>query len=515
MLIAIWACAAFAAGMLARQVGLPPLVGFLAAGFGLSAAGFEADAVLHEVSEVGVVLLLFTVGLKLRLQSLLRTEVWGTALAHLAILGGLVALLLAQLAELGNEQVLILAAAVAFSSTVLAAKMLESRRELRAFHGRLAIGILIIQDVVAVALLASSAGHNVSPMALLVFGVVLLRPLLLRFLDSIGRDELLVLYGIALALGGGYGFEQLGLSPELGALVLGTLLADHRKAVELSDVLWGLKEFMIVGFFLTIGLTGLPTLEMLGIAAALVVLLPVKGALFFGLLLLFGLRARTAFLAGLSLATFSEFGLIVIAETVEAGILDEYWLVTAALAVSISFALAAPLNRLSHGLYKGFAERLESLETRRRHPDDQPVSLGSAEVVVVGMGRIGTAAYDFVHGAGIAVAGVENDFGKLQSHLAEGRKVVFADADDPGFWNRLNFERVRAIMLALPEVESKIIAAEQLRAAGFQGLISTTHAHPDECERIVAAGADVAYNNFQEAGVGFASHTCQAMVDGV
>lgn len=516
MFIAIWAFAAFAAGLLARQFGLPPLVGFLAAGFGLNAAGFEADEVLHVLSELGVVLLLFTVGLKLRLQNLVQPEVWGTALMHLAILAGLVAVGLWQFSGLGNEQLFVLAAAAAFSSTVLAAKMLESRRELRAFHGRVAIGILIIQDLVAVAVLAGGAGHSVSPTALLAVGIFLLRPLFLRILDWIGHGELLVLYGLVLALGaGGLVFESLGLSAELGALILGTMLADHPKAKELGDVLWGLKEFMIVGFFLTIGLTGLPTAAMFGTAVLMVLLLPVKGALFFGLLLLFGLRARTAFLTALSLATFSEFGLIVIAEAVETGLIGSQWLVIAALTVSFSFALAAPLNRLSQRLYTRFAARLEQLESRRRHPDDQPVSLGSAEVVVVGMGRIGAAAYDHVSEAGIPVAGLENDPGKLQRHVNAGRKVVFADADDPGFWFRLDLDTVRAVMLAVPEVESKVLAAEQLRAAGFNGLISTTHEHPDECARIVAAGADVAYNNYEEAGVGFASHTCEAMVHGV
>ena len=515
MNIAIWAGAAFVAGLLARQVGLPPLVGFLAAGFGLNAAGFEGDEVLHVLSEIGVVLLLFTVGLKLRLLTLVRTEVWGTALAHMAIVGLVVGASLLQFGQLGTTQILILAAAFAFSSTVVAAKVLEARRELRAFHGRVAIGILIIQDLVAVAVLASAGGHVVSPEALLAFGVILLRPLFMRMLDWIGHGELLVLYGVVLALAvGGLGFELLGLSPELGALVLGSMLADHPKAQELSDVLWGVKEFLLVGFFLSIGLTGLPTLETLGASLLLILALPLKGALFFGLFLFFGLRARTAFLTALGLTTYSEFGLIVIAEAVEGGALDEYWLVVAALSVSISFAIAAPLNRVAHGLFGRFSGRLEKLESSRRHPDDQPVSLGSAEVVIVGMGRIGTVAYDHIHAAGLPVAALENDPGKLQRSLSAGRKVVFADAEDPGFWHRVSLDRVRAVMLTLPDVDGKVTATEQLRAAGFQGLISTMHAYPDECARIVAAGADVAYNNSTEAGVGFASHTCAALSEG-
>jgi predicted Kef-type K+ transport protein len=335
MSIAIWVGAAFVAGLFARQVGLPPLVGFLVA--------------VHALSEIGVILLLFTVGLKLRLKTVLRPEVWGTGLAHLALTGLVVGALLLGVAGFDKADIALVAAAIAFSSTVMAAKMLESRRELRAFHGRVAIGVLIIQDLLAVGVLAAQGSHAVSPATLLALGVVLLRPVFLRLLDWIGHGELLVLYGVVLALGvGGLGFESLGLSPELGALVLGSLLADHPKAKELGDVLWGIKEFLLVGFFLSIGLTALPTLQELALSLLLLIGLPLKGALFFVLLLAFGLRARTAFLAALSLASYSEFGLIVIAEAVAAGTLDDRWLVVAALTVSLSFALAAPLNRLSH-----------------------------------------------------------------------------------------------------------------------------------------------------------------------
>jgi len=129
----------------------------------------------------------------------------------------------------------------------------------------------------------------------------------------------------------------------------------------------------------------------------------------------------------------------------------------------------------------------------------------------VGMGRIGSGAYDHLVAQGQHAVGLENDPGKLQRNLAAGRRVVFADAEDPGFWFRLNIDRIRAVLLALPDLEAKVLAAEQLRARGYQGLISATHVYEDERASILAAGVDVTYNNFAEAGLGFASHTCDAL----
>ena len=512
MQFAIWIAGAFVAGLVARQLGLPPLVGFLAAGFGLRALGYEADAFIGHLSEIGVLLLLFTVGLKIRLLSLIRPEVVGAGLGHLALVGGGLSLLILGISSISTTPAIVLGLALGFSSTVVAAKMLESRREQRSFHGRVSIGILVIQDLVAVAILATVGGHAPTPWAFALLGLIALRPLFARALEWIGHGELLVVYGGVLALAvGGFGFEQFGLSPELGALVMGTLIADHPKAKELGDALWGLKEFLLVGFFVYIGLSALPTWEILGLSLLLTLLLPVKAVLFLLLLLLFGLRARTAFLASLALASYSEFGLIVTQFGVEEGLLDSEWLIAAALTVSISFAIVAPLNRNAHSLYERYGRVFERFESRRRHPDDQPVSLGSAEVIVVGMGRIGAGAYDHLQRQGFPVAGLENDPGKLQANRAAGRRVVFADAEDPGFWHRLNLDRVRAVLLALPDLEGITLASQQLRLRGFQGLISATHRYADDRARILAAGADVAFNSYAEAGLGFATHTCESL----
>ncbi|MEQ1800748.1 MAG: cation:proton antiporter family protein [Gammaproteobacteria bacterium] len=511
-MLAVWIAAAFALGLLARQAGLPPLIGFLAAGFLLNAAGIERVPLLEDVAHMGVLLLLFSVGLKLRIRNLIRAEVWGVTLLQFGVALLVSALVLWAGSGWSLPLVLVVASALSFSSTVLAAKILEERREIRAFHGRVAIGILIVQDVVAVAVLGFNDSRALTWTAALALLLPLTQPLVRKLLDLAGHGELLVLLGSVLAIGlGGYGFEVIGLSGELGALLIGMLLANHAKAVELSDSLWSLKEFFLVGFFLTIGLTGLPTWHTLGLAALPIALLPLKVILYFLLLLAFGLSARTGFLTGLSLATYSEFGLIVMAAAVDRGLVPAEWLVATAIAVAVSFAIAAPLSRYSHDIFTVFERFLRAFERDRRHPDDEPISLGRAEVVVAGMGRVGTGAYNHARELGRKVVGLDSDLGKVERHLSEGRRVVYADAEDPLLWHRLNLDHVRVIMLALPDTEAKVLASEQLRRRGFKGLISATYVWPEERDPILAAGADVTYNYFAEAGVGLAADTFEAL----
>ena len=502
---AVWISFAFVLGFLVRPLGLPPLIGYLVAGFMLSAYGFEGGEVLSRLAHAGVLLLLFSVGLKLRLKSLVRPEVWGGAVLHMALIGLLIGPLLHWVLGLELKVAVMITLALSFSSTVVAAKVLEAKKELRAFHGRVAIGILVVQDIVAVAILATADGHTPSPWAAAVLALPLLRKLFRRILELCDHGELLVLYGMMLALvAGGAGFEYVGLSPELGALVMGAMLASHRRATELYTSLWGLKEIFLVGFFLQIGMSGLPSLDILRWAVVLALLLPVKVLLFFFVLVLFRLRARTAFLAGLSLATYSEFGLIVANLAVRNGWMGNDWLVLLAVAVAISFVLAAPLNRYAHDLYRMFERRLINFESPRRHPDDKPLHVGYSNILIMGMGRVGTGAYRYFTSRKQRVVGLDSDPGKVEEHKRRGRRVLFADAEDPGLWQNIDLSGVRAILLAIPDREANTIASKQLRLAGYKGLICATVLYPEEVKAIIDAGADVAYYYYDEVGVGFA-----------
>ncbi len=511
--VTLWISLAFALGLIVRYFGLPPLVGYLLAGFGLSALGYKNGIFLEELAHAGVLLLLFGVGLKLRLSSLFRAEVLAGSVLHMLFSTGLAVLALHLFSGLDFRTTLLIALALSFSSTVIAAKVLESKKELRAFHGRVAIGILIMQDIVAVVFLSSSGEQTPSPWALLLFALPLLRPLIHKVLDLSGHDELVILFGLLLALviGGGT-FGYLGLSSELGALLLGVILSSHTRASEVSNALWGLKEIFLVGFFLQIGMYGYPDLQTIIAALALCLLLPLKAILFFFILLLFRLRARSSFLASLTLATYSEFGLILASVATKNGLITNDMLILLAVTVAFSFVLAAPVNRMSHSLYGRYEHILTRFESHKRHPDDGPIHVGSSHILIMGMGRVGTGAYDFFTQRNQRVLGMDSDPGKVQGHIAQGRRVVYADAEDPGFWFNLNLQGIHAILLALPDQEAKTIAAEQLRKKDFQGIISATALFNDQIQPIKDAGADLVYNYYDEVGFGFAEHVWEELV---
>ncbi|MDO6748122.1 cation:proton antiporter family protein [Gilvimarinus sp. 1_MG-2023] len=507
MLEAVWIAFAFSLGLLVRAVGLPPLVGYLAAGFAISGLGYyttlpeHGDEVISHLAHLGVLLLLFTVGLKLRVRNLVQPEVIGGGLLHFVASVALLTPGIYLLLDITAYEALLLGVALSFSSTVLAAKVLDSKRELRAFHGRVAIGILVIQDLLALLVISVAGGTSPSVWALLVFALPLVRPLLFKLLDVCGHDELMVLLGLLLALViGGLGFEALGLSSELGALAFGVLLAKHKRATELSNSLWSIKEVFLVGFFLQIGMSGLPGMDALILAGAATLALPLKGLLFFVLLIVFKLRARSAFLTSLALTNYSEFGLIV------AAIILPQWLVPLALTVAVSFVVSAPLNRIAHPFYERLANKLLGFERNLHHPDQQPISLGEAEVLIFGMGRTGTAAYEQLKDKVPGLIALDSDPGKVDRHRREGRSVLFADAEDQVFWQGLKMDSVRAVILSMSDIEAKMIAVKQLRQRGFTGFIASHTLFQDEADKINAAGADETYLTMSEAGVGLAEH---------
>jgi len=518
---------AFVFGFGVYRVGLPPLVGYLIAGFVLQALGIQGGENLETIADMGVMLLLFTIGLKLKLKSLARPEIWAGASIHMFVTvmvfgAAIFALGLAgftAFAGLDFKLSLLVAFALSFSSTVFAVKALEDRGEMASLHGRISIGILIIQDIFAVLFLTFSTGKIPSPWAIaLVGGLIAARPLLIAMLNRVGHRELLLLFSIFLALGlGAAGFDFVRLKPDLGALFMGVLLAGHPKTEEMSDALLSIKDLFLVGFFLTIGLAGAPTLQSIGIAVILTVAVVFKVGLFFLLLSRFKLRARTSLLATLSLANYSEFGLLVAAIGVKNGWIGPEWLVTIAIALSISFIVASPLNTAAHRIYERWSKRLKPFESKTRHPDDQPLDSGDAEIAVFGIGRIGTALYDDMREKyGEIVIGIDFNFEEVEKHCQAGRNVIVGDAADMDFWERAiagGPQKLRTVILAMPEHNANMNALEELTRRQFAGKIAAAAKYDDEVEELKQAGAHVAYNIYAQAGFGFAEHVYQALED--
>jgi len=520
---------ALVGGLAAGALRLPPLLGFLAAGFVLHVLGVAPVPALDTAADLGVTVLLFGVGLKLDVRTLVRREVWVTATVHLvastAMVAGLLVLLGAVVAAVGlglglgagplagsdARAPLLVGLALSFSSTVFVVKLLEERSATRSLGGRTAIGVLVVQDLAAVVFLAVADAEGPSPWALL---LVLLLPgawLLRRLLGAVGHDELLPLLGVVLALVPGYAlFDAVGLKGDLGALVLGMLLAGHRRAPELSKSLFTLKDLLLVAFFVSIGLQGLPGPGELGLALLLVALLPLKALGFAVLLWAARLRRRTSVLTGVALANYSEFGLIVVAGA-PAGWLGEEWLTVVATAVAAGFVLGSLPGRHPERLMDLVRRVLPDRPREELHPEDRPLDVGDAQAVVLGMGRVGSAAYQRLREEyGLRVVGLESSRERCERLRAKGVEVVEGDATDPELWHHRPLCRVPIVLLAMPFHGNNLDALRQLQGNGFTGTVAVVAQYDEDLRSATRAGASVGFQLYDGAGAELADRAVLA-----
>lgn len=515
----LWILIAFAFGLLARQLTLPPLVGFLLAGFVLHAAGIEPTPLLDELASMGITLMLFTIGLKLDLRALIRSEVWGSTIVQTSswILMAVVVLPiptwlgLSHIFEVDILTAALVAFALSFSSTVAVVKMLEEASELKVRHGRLAIGILIVQDIIAVGFLVAATGDIPSQYAFGLLLLPLLRPLLHWVLQQAGHGELLPLTGLFLAYGGYELFYALGVKGDLGALVMGVVVAGHTKSSELYKTLMNFKDLFLIGFFLSIGFTALPSLDMVPIVSGLVLLLVLKFVLFYFTFVLFGLSGRASYLTALALSNYSEFGLIVANMGVEQEWISNEWLVMIAIAMSVSFLISTVLFRKAHHIYARHYRTINRFERVGAHQSIRiPKKL---DVLIVGMGRVGKGAYQSLQREGeISVSGLESDNDRVLWLREQSFDVIAGDADDLEFWQQACRSNIRLVMLALPSQQEMRATLQMMKLSGYQGSIAAVARYDDERTELLELGVDIAFNYYAEVGAGFAAE-CRHLLE--
>jgi predicted Kef-type K+ transport protein len=514
---------AFLFGFAAAEFRLPPLVGYLIAGFVLHAFGYESTEAIDVIAELGVLLLLFGIGLKLKLRTLARPVVWAGASLHMAGTTAVIGTIFIALGALGMPlasdlsagQALLVGFAFSFSSTVFAVKALEDRDEASSLAGRIAIGMLIVQDIFAVGFLTLAVDEPPSLWAIpMVALVIAARPLYAWLLERAGHGELLILLGLCLAVGAGAEtFALVGLKPDLGALIVGLSLANHRRAGELAERLLGFKDILLIGFFLSIGLDGAPGGAELLVAGLVLLVLPLKTAGYLFLMTRFRLRARTSWHASVTLANFSEFGLIVVAVGIDQGLLDQPWASAVAVAVAVSFALAAPVNTARYGLYARYSSQLLDLERPPIVADDALIDPGDASILVFGMGRVGEGAYDeLVRRRRQAVLGIDRSDGIVAKHRDEGRVIVRGDALDTEFWDRISLDhRIDLVVLAMGDHKANLEAVARIKAFVPDARIAAAALFPDERRQLAEAGVDTARNLYEEAGQGLADDACDLL----
>ncbi|MBI1379814.1 MAG: sodium:proton exchanger [Planctomycetaceae bacterium] len=489
-------------GALALVLRQPLIVGFIGAGILVGPVGLDWVSGGEEfalLAELGIAVLLFLVGLKLD-PKLVRST------GAVALATGLGQVFLTAILGFGLALALgftwlpaaYLALALTFSSTIIVVKLLSDKRELEDLHGRIAVGVLIVQDIVVVVALIAVAslggagaaveGSVASSMlgtalrAVAFVGAVLfvMRFVMPSLLGRLAKSrELLLLASITWAVGLAAAGKSLGFSGEVGAFLAGFTLAGTPYREAIASRLVSLRDFLLLFFFLKLGaeLELGQAAELLWPAAVLSVFVlighPVIVLLIMGAM---GYRARTGFLAGLTMAQISEFSLILVALGAEVGHVDSgvVGLVTAVALVTIALSTYLILN--SGALYQRLAPHLALFErkhlTRAEAADSQSDAV--PHTVVFGLGRHGQGVVLSLQQEGRRVLGVDIDPDAIRWAKENRVDVLFGDAGEPEIASSLPIEHIQWVISAIPHVEESLALVHGLRAAGYRGQIAAT-----------------------------------------
>lgn len=517
-------------GVLLRQ---PLIVSFIAVGIlaGPSLLGIaRSDEQIDLLAELGIAVLLFLVGLKLDLK-LVRT------LGAVALTTGLGQVAFTSVIgfglglALGLDVVtsLYVAVALTFSSTIIIVKLLSDKREIDSLHGRVALGFLIVQDLVVVlAMLVMSAigagtqsGSAAAEVAL-VFGygalMLLAVGLFIRFVaerlvERLARaPELLVCFAIGWAALLAAAGDYLGFSKELGGLLAGVSLASTSFREALAARLAPLRDFLLLFFFIALG-AGLD-LSLLDeqVPAAMVfslfvlignplIVLAIMGAM--------GYRKRTGFLAGLTVAQISEFSLIFAAVGVSLGHIGAETLGLVTLVGLVTISLSTYMITFSHHLYAWLEPALRPFERRdtpREVLGDPEQARRRYDVLLFGLGRYGSAIARRLAQQGVSVLGVDFNPAVVRQWREEGLDVAFGDATDPELVASLPLDGVLWAVSAVPAHETGVThedarlgLIDALRAAGFAGRMAVTVHRPPDAELLSGRGADLVLQPYRDA----------------
>ncbi len=529
LLVAMAAVVGFA-GILLRQ---PLIVGFIAVGLlaGPSALDLvSSDEQIQLLSQLGIAVLLFLVGIKLDIKLIrsLGAVALTTGLGQVAftsVFGFLIGL------ALGLDPItsLYVAVALTFSSTIIIVKLLSDKREIDSLHGQIALGFLIVQDLVvvlamillsAIGIGAENADATGSIPVVLGSGIALvaLVALFIRYVanpltERLARaPELLVIFAIAQAAMFAAIGDVVGLGKEVGGLLAGISLASTPYREAIAARLAPLRDFLLLFFFIALGSS--LDLSLLGAqvgAAALfsvfvlvgnpLIVLAIMGAM--------GYRKRTGFLAGLTVAQISEFSLIFVAMGVTIGHVANDALGLVTLVGMITIAASTYMITYSHQLYR-LVERYLGMFERRGTPRE-PGEGGDRDaprhdVLIVGLGRFGTAMGVRLKAKGLRVRGVDFNPAAVRRWTALGLDAEFGDATDADYVAGLPFDGVRWLVSTMPEhptglshEDSRRTLLQLARSAGFSGRIAVSSQSAAETDALLQSGADLVLEPFQDA----------------
>jgi Kef-type K+ transport system membrane component KefB len=520
-------------GLMLRQ---PMIVSFIAVGViaGPSMLGIvESRENIELLAELGIAILLFLVGLKLDLKLIrsLGPVALATGLGQVlftSVFGFFIGLALG----LGVMPSIYVAVALTFSSTIIIVKLLSDKKEVDSLHGRIAIGFLIVQDlVVVIAMMALSAigvggggeeGAVMRFLTVMMYGAIMLAfvGVFIRYFATplAGRlarsPEMLITFAIAwaallAALGSYFGFSK-----ELGGLLAGVSLASTPYREAIVSRLAPLRDFLLLFFFialgahLDLGLLGAQIVPALVFSVFVLIGNPLIVMVIMGAM---GYRKRTGFLAGLTVAQISEFSLIFAAMGMSLGHLDADILGLVTLVGLITIALSVYMITYSHPLYRKLEPLLGVFERRNpmREAADEGVDHlrdGRYDVILFGLGRYGSAIAAQLRQSGSRILAIDFNPSEVQRWSRLGLDATYGDASDGEFVASLPLKGVSWVISAMPQhdlgvthEDPRMVLIDALRREGYTGRIAVSTHYEHEAEQLQFKGADIVFLPFADA----------------
>lgn len=513
---------AFLLGMLANRLRISPLVGYLAAGVlaGPFTPGFVADTSLApELAEIGVILLMFGVGLHFSLKDLL-------AVKSIAIPGAVAQIAVATLLGMGLSSLmgwdlatgLVFGLCLSTASTVVLLRALEERQLIESQRGQIAIGWLIVEDLVMVltlVLLPAFSGmlesHHSSPVELLTglavtigkviaFMVLMMVvgrrvvPWILAKTASTGSRELFTLSVLALALGIAYGaVEFFDVSFALGAFFAGMVLNESELSQRAAHDTLPLRDAFAVLFFVSVGMLFDPMIlvrEPLTVIATLAIIVFGKSIAAFLLVKMFGHSKRTALTISVSLAQIGEFAFILAGLGISLGLLSEHGrnLVLAGAILSIMFN---PLLFTLLEKYLAKTETIEDQSVEEAVEDEKQIPFDLCNhALLVGYGRVGSLLGEKLQASGIPLVVIENSRPRVEALRDQGISTVLGNAANQEVMDLARLDCARWLLVTIPNgyEAGEIVASARVKRPNIE-IIARAH-YDDEVTYILERGAD-------------------------
>ena len=522
-------------GLLVSRLRQPTLVGYILTGMLIGPHGLDliAHGELEFIAELGVVLLLFNLGVELSFDRIrrIRTIALGGGsleIGLIVILGVLTACLL----DWTLYQGVYLGCLVALSSTAIVLKLLQESGEIDTLHGRISLGILLLQDLALVPMmivlpvLANPQGSLVVPLAVatgkaaafLVAAILASRfvlPAVFRQTATSGSRELFLLLVLLLVLGTAWVSHAAGLSLALGAFVAGIVVSDSRYSLRiLSDVL-PFKDIFLCVFFVSVGMLLNPGFvldhpEILGIVVLLVIL--VKFLVCTGVVVLFRYPLRVAIAAGAGLSQIGEFSFVLATMGLQLGLIGDYLYQLTLAGTVVTMALTPQMTRLGR-LDPSWLRRLGIPErwVYGRAPDTGDDDPASEHVIVCGYGPVGQHVTQVLQEHGIPCLVLELNASRVKALREDGVNAYYGDSTSLEVLHHAGLDRAQAVVVTYADPAAARRTVAQTRAAREGVPVFARTRLPEDIADLHRLGADGVVEEEFEVSLEMASRVLESL----